>query len=80
MLHHNTLKGIRTDADPVFMSEELKEECDTKRIHLSHAFPRHQEMNRLAERTWQSVRELAFSTMIHAHVRDKFYGFTLDQA
>ena len=80
MLHPGTLKGIRTDADPVFTSEELKEECNTKRIHLSHASPRHQEMNGLAERTWQSVRELAFSMMVHAHVGDEFYGFALDQA
>ena len=37
-------------------------------------------MNGLAERAWQSVRELAFSMMVHAHVGDEFYSYALDQA
>ena len=49
-------------------------------INFSHAAPRHQEMNGLAERSWESIRELAFSMMVHAHVGDEFYDFALDQA
>ena len=37
-------------------------------------------MNGLAERTWQSLRELAFSMMTHAHVGDEFYDYALQHA
>ena len=37
-------------------------------------------MNGLAERTWRSLRDLAFSMIVHAHVGDEFYDFALDHA
>ena len=37
-------------------------------------------MNGIAERTWQSVRELAFSMMTHAQVGDEFYDYALQHA
>ena len=37
-------------------------------------------MNGLAERAWQSIRDIAFSMMVHAHVGDEFYDFALDHA
>ena len=60
--------SIRSDADPVFMSDELTTACNKQGINLTHASPRHQEMNGLTERTWQTIREIAFSMMVHAHV------------
>ena len=74
------LSRVRTDADPSFTSEEFLEGCALHHIRLSHAAPRHQEMNGLAERNWQSIRELAFSMMVHAHVGDEFYDFALNHA
>ena len=47
-LHIGPMQNIRTDADPVFMSKELQKECQARHICLSHASPRHQEMNGLA--------------------------------
>ena len=37
-------------------------------------------MNRLAERSWKSIKGLAFSMMVHAHVGDEFFDFALDHA
>ena len=79
-LHTGPLEAIRTDADPVFESQEFLQGCADYKIGLSHAAPRHQEMNGLAERSWKSIRELAFSMMVHAHVGDEFYDFALDHA
>ena len=79
-IHPGFFSSIRSDADPVFMSEELHNACTNRGIALTHASPRHQEMNGLTERTWQKIREIAFSMMVHAHVGDEFYEFSLDHA
>ena len=79
-LHPGFLTDIRTDADSVFMSEEFRNGCLLIGVDVTHAAPRHQEMNGLAERSWRSIRDLAFSMMVHAHVGDEFYDFALDQA
>ena len=49
-IHTGPLKGVRTDHDPSFMSEEFTQGCIDLQINLSHAAPRHQKMNGLAER------------------------------
>ena len=74
------MEGIRTDAGSAFMSQEFVKDCTEKRINVSHAAPRHQEMNGLAERSWRSIRDLAFSMIVHAQVGDKYYDFALDHA
>ena len=74
------LQNVRSDAVTVFASKEFIEACEEQHIKFSHAAPRHQEMNGLAERTWQSLRELAFSMMRHAQVGDEFYDYALQHA
>ena len=79
-IHPEFLSSIRSDADTVFMSEELQTACNKRGINLTHPSLRHQEMNGLTERTWQTIREIAFSMMVHAHVGDEFYDFALYHA
>ena len=74
------LQNVRSDAGTAFTSKEFIEACEEQHIRFSHAAPRHQEMNGLAERTWQSLRELAFSMMTHAQVGDEFYNYALQHA
>jgi hypothetical protein len=50
------------------------------RIKGTFAAPRHQAQNGTCERTWQSMREIAFKMMVHAHAPDEFYDFALEQA
>ena len=79
-LHLSTLKTIRTDAGSGFTSKEFQDMCNERGIKFSFAAPRHQEMNGLAERSWRSIRDLAFAMMNHAHVGDEFFDFALDHA
>ena len=79
-LHTRPLEAIKTDADPIFESQKFLQDCEDYKIGLSHAAPRHQEMNGLAERNWKSVRELAFSMMVYAHVGNESNDFALDHA
>ena len=80
VFHPGFISAVRTDADPVFVSQEFITACEEQHIKFSHAAPRHQEMNGLAERTWQSLRELAFSMMVHAQVGDEFYDYALQHS
>jgi hypothetical protein len=50
------------------------------RIKGTFAAPRHQEQNGICERAWQTIREIAFKMMVHAHVPDEFYDFALEHA
>ena len=74
------LEDIRSDAGTEFTSEEFQDMCNEREINFSFASPRHQEMNGLAERIWRSIRDLAFSMMVHVHVGDEFYDYALNHA
>jgi hypothetical protein len=62
--HH--LQHIRADAGAQFTSAEFIQACHDEGINISLAAPKHQEMNGICERTWQSLRNLAFSSMNYA--------------
>ena len=70
-LHLDTLKKVRTDAGSGFTSKEFQDMCNLRGIRFSFAAPRHQETNGLAERSWRSIRDLAFAMMNHALVGDE---------
>jgi Reverse transcriptase (RNA-dependent DNA polymerase) len=74
--HH--LQHIRADAGAQFTSAEFLQACHDEGINVSLAAPKHQEMNGLCERTWQSVRNLAFSFMNYARVGEEFGGMALE--
>ena len=80
MFYTGPLEGVRSDADKAFTSKEFHEMCVERKLKLSFASPRHQEMNGLAERSWRSVRDLAFSMMVHAQVGDELYDFAHNHA
>ena len=77
----NNLRLIQADAGTQFDSDEFRSECMLNAgIFVYLAAPKHQETNGLCERTWQSVRNLAFSFMNHARVGEEFGGLALEHA
>ena len=62
------LERISADAGTQFTSTEFKEECQTRRVHLTLAAPEHKEMNGQVEVTWRMLRTVAHSLMVHARV------------
>ncbi|MFN9942093.1 MAG: hypothetical protein ACK56I_21730, partial [bacterium] len=66
--HLESVEEIRTDAGCQFDSNRFETWCKSLSIQPSKAGPHHQEQNGVAERTWQSVRTLAYSMMLHARV------------
>jgi transposase InsO family protein len=77
-LHH--LKKLRGDADESYFSANFIAVLLEHRINGTFAAPRHQEQNGICERTWQSIRDIAFKTMVFAHVGDEFYDFAIEHA
>jgi hypothetical protein len=76
---YNVLK-LRGDAARTNLATELTELLTEHKIKGTFAAPRHQAQNGICERAWQSIREIAFKMMVHAHVPDKFYDFALEHA
>jgi hypothetical protein len=76
----NTLTHVRADAGNQFVSQEFRDDCNSAGIRLSLAAPHHQEMNGIVERTWQSIRNIAFAFMNHARVSDHFGDMALEHA
>ena len=77
-LYH--LKKLRGDADETYFSDKFVATLREHRINGTFAAPRHQEQNGICERTWQSIRDIAFKTMVSAHVGDEFYDFAIEHA
>ena len=71
---------VHADAGTAFRSEEFISDCEQHGIKVSFAAPRHQEMNGICERAWASVRNIAFSFLVHARVGFEYYSLALEQA
>jgi hypothetical protein len=71
---------VRVDAGTQFSSRAFRNKCNAANIKVSLAAPKHQEMNGLCERTWQSLRQLAFSFMNYARVSEEFGDMALEHA
>ena len=71
---------IRSDAGCQFDSQSFDAWCKAQSIDYSMAASKHQEQNGVAERTWQSLKALAFSMMLHARVDWPFLHFALMHA
>ena len=74
------IQAVRSDAGTASTSKKFVESCEEQHIRFSHAAPRHQEMNDIAERTRQSLYELTFSIMVHAQVGNEIYDYALQHA
>jgi hypothetical protein len=79
-LNLSNLQHIRADAGTQFTSAAFIQSCNNKSIKVSVAAPKHQEQNGLCERTWQSLRNLAFSFMNYARVGEEFGDLALEHA
>jgi hypothetical protein len=70
MFNSHCLQKLLGDADETCFS-----------IHGTFAAPtRHQEQNEICERAWQSGRDVAFKTVVFAHVGDEFFDFAIENA
>jgi len=78
--HMAEVKEIRSDAGSQFLSEEFNTWCSVLSIRPTKAAPRHQEQNGVAERTWQSMRNLAYTMMLHARVDLPYCHHSLQHA
>ena len=74
------LQHIRADAGSQFASAEFQTACSAQGIKVTLAAPKHQEMNGLCERTWQTIRNIAFAFMSHARVSMDFFDCALEHA
>ena len=74
----DNVSNIHADAGTAFTSKEFISDCEQYGIKVSLAAPRHQEMNGICERTWASIRNIAFSFLVHARVGFEFYSFALE--
>jgi hypothetical protein len=71
---------VRADAGSQFSSRKFITKCNNNNIKVLLAAPKHQEMNGLCERTWQSLRQLAFAFMNYARVREDFGDMSFEHA
>ena len=71
------LEIISADSGTQFTSTELKEECQTRGVHLTLAAPEHQEMNGQVEVTRRTLRTIAHYLMVHARVSEAYINFAL---
>jgi hypothetical protein len=55
-----------------FTPQEFEQFCADKRVAFSFAPPKHQEGNHFVKRTWQSLRKLAQSMLVHARLPDMY--------
>ena len=58
---------VKANAGLQFTSEEFKIFCQTNGLGLSLAAPKKLSQNHFADRTWQTVHNMAWSILIHAH-------------
>jgi hypothetical protein len=68
------IERIKGDAGSVFNSTEFEQFCIDRCISVSFAPPKYQEGNHFAERTWQSLRKLAQSMLVHARLPDMYHA------
>jgi hypothetical protein len=68
---------IRADSGTQFTSQEFKEHCWQAGITLSLAAPKKQYQNHLAERSWQTIGNMARSLLVHARLPDSFMHHAL---
>ena len=70
------LERISADAGTQFTSTELRQEFQTRGVHLTLAAPEYQEMNRQDEVTWRTLRTISHSLMVHARVSEAYIHFS----
>jgi transposase InsO family protein len=68
---------IRADSGSRFTSAEFREHRRVAGITLSLAAPKKQYQNHIAERSWQTIRTMARSLLVHARLPDSFMHHAL---
>ena len=68
---------IKIDYDTQFNSKYFQEVIYVHGVKISLAAPDHQEINVQNEEKWQTLRTIAHSIMVHAHVSGEYINFAL---
>ena len=71
------MERIKTDSGMQFTSKEFQESLSVSGVRLTLSAPDHQEMNFQVEVTWQTLKNIAHSIMVHAWVSDEYTHFAL---
>ena len=74
------VEKVHADAGSAFKSAEFTSDCEQHGIKITFAAPQHQEMNGICERSWQSIRNIAFAFLVHARVGYEYLTFALEHA
>jgi hypothetical protein len=68
-----TFEKIKSDSGSQFTSKEFRAYCRNNGVCLSLAAPKQQWQNHCAERTWQTIHNMARSMLIHAWLPDLYW-------
>ena len=71
------MERIQTDSETQFTLKEFQEGLSLSGVKLAVVPPDHQEINGQVEVTWQKMRTIAHSIMVHTRVSDKYISFSL---
>ena len=71
------LERFSADTGTQFVSADFKEECQTRRVHLTLAATEHHEMNGQVEVTWRTLRTIANCLIVHVRVLGAYINSTL---
>jgi hypothetical protein len=71
---------VCADVGTQFSSRTFRSICDAANMKVTLAAPKHQEMNGLCERTWQSLHQLAFSFMNYCRFSEEFGDMAFEHA
>ena len=71
------MDGIQTDSFTQFTSKEIQEGLYVHGARPALAATDHQKINGQVEVTWQTLRTITFSIMVHAQVYEKYIHFAI---
>ena len=68
-----TFEKLKSDSGSQFTSKEFRAYCCHNGVCLSLAAPKQQWQNNRAERTWQTIHNMARSMLVHARLPDDYW-------
>ena len=75
--HANCIQWLLSDNGAVYKSQAMTAYCASKGIQQRHSAPYSQWMDHTAERTMRTLGEMAVTTMIHANMPKRAWGWAM---
>ena len=75
--HSNCIAWLLCDNGKVFCSKDMESFCENKGIQIRHSAPYAQWMDHTAERNMRTISEMAITTMLHANMPKKAWGWAI---